>query len=162
MASNCGVSCGPLHARGKRRASKVYGPAPMPISSHPSRRASSQLEWLIFWRCVGSRFEGHCRQALADRVTIESQAFHTPLQTWLEVHAYPSARGLSMAFQDVTAWALLVIVLLRHKRAHLAGLGIEAAALQTRQIPAIDMNLHCGPVAGVIHLMDLVHPGNEQ
>lgn len=58
--------------------------------------------WEQFPQGRGSPFEAAYAQALAEGRTVEIQEFYPPLATWLEIRAYPSARGgLTVYFRDV-------------------------------------------------------------
>jgi PAS domain S-box-containing protein len=59
--------------------------------------------WVEFPELVGSPFEQHYRRAVAEQVTMTFESFDPRLQSWLEVHAYPAAEGLSIYFHDITA-----------------------------------------------------------
>ena len=59
--------------------------------------------WVEFPELVGSPFEQHYRRAVAEQVTMTFESFDPRLQSWLEVHAYPAAEGLSIYFRDITA-----------------------------------------------------------
>lgn len=50
----------------------------------------------------GSPFYAQYERAFRDNVTVEFEAFWAPSGTWYQVHAYPSAEGLSVFFHDVT------------------------------------------------------------
>lgn len=43
------------------------------------------------------------RRALETQTTVQFEEFYLPLDAWFDVHAYPSADGLSVFFRDVTA-----------------------------------------------------------
>jgi signal transduction histidine kinase len=55
-----------------------------------------------FPEIVGTRFQQECSRAIADGVSVEFTDFYPPLGAWFTVHAYPSADGLAIYFQDVT------------------------------------------------------------
>ena len=44
----------------------------------------------------------HYRRAMADRTAETFEVWSKPLETWLEVHAYPALDGLSILFSDIT------------------------------------------------------------
>jgi len=58
--------------------------------------------WYEFPETVGSPFETHYRAAMRERKVAHFEEYYAPLQTWLEVHAYPSEDSLSVFFRDVT------------------------------------------------------------
>ncbi|HEX6940465.1 MAG TPA: PAS domain S-box protein [Longimicrobiales bacterium] len=72
------------------------------------RRPRAELLGRVFWEAlpelVGSRFYTEYYRAVADRVPVhfEAESRVNPGQV-LEVHAYPSERGLSVYFQNITA-----------------------------------------------------------
>ena len=45
----------------------------------------------------------HYRRAMRDRTAETFEIWSKPLETWLEVHAYPTPDGLSILFSDITA-----------------------------------------------------------
>jgi light-regulated signal transduction histidine kinase (bacteriophytochrome) len=51
----------------------------------------------------GGEFEAQCRRAMSDRLHVTFECFFEPIDTHLEIHAYPWDEGLSVLFQDVTA-----------------------------------------------------------
>lgn len=58
--------------------------------------------WDEFPEAVGSKFYREYHRAVSQQVSIEFEEFYPPLNTWFEVHAYPSKDGLSIYFQDIT------------------------------------------------------------
>jgi PAS domain S-box-containing protein len=70
------------------------------------RRSRAELlgtdMWQQFPEGRGSPFEAAYMRALAEGRTVEIQEYFPPLETWLEIRAYPSARGgLTVYFRDV-------------------------------------------------------------
>lgn len=69
-------------------------------------RPRAKLEGLSFWAAfpelAGSMFEREYRRAVELQSTLIFEAHYTPLGSWMEVHLYPSADGVSVYFQDVT------------------------------------------------------------
>jgi PAS domain S-box-containing protein len=70
------------------------------------RRSRAELlgtnMWTQFPQGRGSPFEAAYAQALSEGRTVEIQEFYPPLDTWLEIRAYPSPRGgLTIYFRDV-------------------------------------------------------------
>lgn len=57
--------------------------------------------WDQFAAAVGSRFDQEYRRAVAEQRTVQFEAFYSPLDSWFEVKAYPSADGLSVYFQNI-------------------------------------------------------------
>ncbi len=55
-----------------------------------------------FPEAVGSMFESEYARAVRDQVPVFFEEFYAPLDAWFDVHAYPSADGLSVYFRDVT------------------------------------------------------------
>lgn len=58
--------------------------------------------WIEFAPAVGTRFEVEYRRAMREQVPVVFEQFYPPLETWFEVHAYPSAKSLAVYFQDST------------------------------------------------------------
>jgi PAS domain S-box-containing protein len=59
--------------------------------------------WDEFPATIGTLFERKFRRAAEEQTTIAFQDFYPPLNVWVEVRAYPSADGLSVFYQDITA-----------------------------------------------------------
>jgi len=58
--------------------------------------------WEMFPQAVGSRFQQEYESAVGMQKTAHFEEFYPPFGAWFEVHAYPSASGLSVYFQDIT------------------------------------------------------------
>ncbi|MEP0849011.1 MULTISPECIES: PAS domain S-box protein [Cyanophyceae] len=58
--------------------------------------------WDKFPESVGSVFFHQYHKVITEQVAVEFEEFYQPLNTWLEVHAYPSKEGLSVYFNDIT------------------------------------------------------------
>jgi PAS domain S-box-containing protein len=58
--------------------------------------------WEEFPEANHTIFEREYRRAIAEQISVAFEAFYEPLDTWFEVHAYPSKEGLSVYFQDIT------------------------------------------------------------
>ncbi|WP_420130358.1 PAS domain S-box protein [Longimicrobium sp.] len=59
--------------------------------------------WEVFPEAVGSATGVQYQRAMAEQVTAAFEDYSAALGIWTEVHAYPSADGLSIFFRDVTA-----------------------------------------------------------
>ncbi|HEU4631666.1 MAG TPA: PAS domain S-box protein [Gemmatimonadaceae bacterium] len=59
--------------------------------------------WAEFPAAVGASFEREYHRAMAEGTTVHFEEHFAPLDTWFDVHAYPSDAGLSVFFRDVTA-----------------------------------------------------------
>lgn len=57
--------------------------------------------WDAFPEAVGSTFDHEYHRAVADGTAVHFEEFFPPLDTWYEVHAYPSPDGLSVFFRDI-------------------------------------------------------------
>ncbi|MDB5939187.1 MAG: domain S-box protein [Polaromonas sp.] len=58
--------------------------------------------WQEFPGSVGSPFEREYRRAVQAQRTVCFEAFYTSLDTWFDIHAYPTDEGLAVYFQDLT------------------------------------------------------------
>ncbi|HSP01679.1 MAG TPA: PAS domain-containing protein, partial [Thioalkalivibrio sp.] len=58
--------------------------------------------WDEFPEAVGSDFDTHYRLAMREMRTTHFRSYYPPLDTWFEVNAYPSPRGLAVYFQNIT------------------------------------------------------------
>ncbi|MGQ4649625.1 PAS domain S-box protein [Lyngbya aestuarii] len=59
--------------------------------------------WDEFPEAVVSKFYDEYHRAVTQQISVEFEEFYPPLNSWFEVHAYPTADGLSVYFQDITA-----------------------------------------------------------
>jgi len=58
--------------------------------------------WDAFPELAGTVFRQELERAADTQRPIEFSALYAPLDRWLDVHAYPSAEGLAVCFQDIT------------------------------------------------------------
>lgn len=58
--------------------------------------------WQIFPGLIGTKFEHEYQRAMFEHTSIEFEEFYAPLNSYFQVHAYPSKEGLSVYFQDIT------------------------------------------------------------
>ncbi len=58
--------------------------------------------WEVFPMVVGSPFEEQYNLALRDQVAVHFEVISPFSNQWVEVHAYPSADGLSVNFRDIS------------------------------------------------------------
>jgi PAS domain S-box-containing protein len=72
----------------------------------PLQKTRSMLlgrnHWEIFPETVGTPLEHQYRTALRDQVTVHFESFYPPLDAWFEIRAYPSPKGLSIYFQNIS------------------------------------------------------------
>ncbi len=61
-----------------------------------------QSVWDVFSAAVGTPFEDRYREAMETQSPVTFVAQYSPLDSWFEVHAYPSETGLSVYFRDVS------------------------------------------------------------
>ena len=59
--------------------------------------------WDLFPQTVGSVFEKEYRRAMRNRRPCELEALSPISDRWLDVHVYPTPRGLAINFRDITA-----------------------------------------------------------
>jgi PAS domain S-box-containing protein len=57
--------------------------------------------WEEFPESHNTIFEREYRRAIAEQTSVAFEAWYEPLNTWFEVHAYPSKEGLSVYFQNI-------------------------------------------------------------
>ncbi len=57
--------------------------------------------WVEFPAVVGSLFEQQYRLAVEQQVSVTFEAYYAPLETWFDVHAYPTQDGLSVYYQPI-------------------------------------------------------------
>ncbi|MBF23332.1 MAG: hybrid sensor histidine kinase/response regulator [Pusillimonas sp.] len=58
--------------------------------------------WVEFAPARGTTFEVEYRRAMKTGQPVVFEQFYPPLETWFQVHAYPSKEGLAVYFQDMT------------------------------------------------------------
>ncbi|HET7730050.1 MAG TPA: PAS domain-containing protein [Usitatibacter sp.] len=58
--------------------------------------------WEVFPGLLGTGFERAYRQAMDERVPASLTAYYPDHRRWYDVHAYPSATGISIYFRDIT------------------------------------------------------------
>ncbi len=70
------------------------------------RRSRDELLGKVLWNefpeAIGSTFERMYQDASATGRPVTFEEYYAPLESWLEVRAYPSADGLSVYFRDMT------------------------------------------------------------
>ncbi|MGL5194525.1 MAG: PAS domain S-box protein, partial [Chroococcales cyanobacterium] len=79
----------------------LNGQAEVLLHKHRDQMLGHNL-WDLFPEAIDSEFYHQHHRAVAEQVPIEFVGFYPGLNTWLEVHSYPSTEGLSVYFQDVT------------------------------------------------------------
>ncbi len=58
--------------------------------------------WEMFPAMAGTVLEQSLRQVMTERQGVNCEAFYSPFQMWINLHAYPSATGIAVYFQDIT------------------------------------------------------------
>ncbi|MGH2415123.1 MAG: response regulator, partial [Microcystaceae cyanobacterium] len=58
--------------------------------------------WELFPEAINTPFYEEFQRALDQQTSIAFEAFYAPLDSWFQVHAYPSPEGLSVYFRDVS------------------------------------------------------------
>ncbi len=58
--------------------------------------------WEVYPETIGTDLDRHYRRAVSQNETARLEYFYPPHGRWYEVHAYPSAEGLSVYFRDVS------------------------------------------------------------
>jgi len=72
------------------------------LLAKPRDGVLNQPLWEVFPEITGTHADDEFRQAMTERTTRHFEYFFAVLDTWLEIHAYPSNDGLSVYFRDVT------------------------------------------------------------
>jgi PAS domain S-box-containing protein len=96
-----------------------------------------QVMWDEFPESVGSTFDLEYHRAVSEQVSVEFESFYPPLNTWFEVHAYPSRDGLSVYFRNISD----AVAAATHKRAEEALRESEERFHQAFENAAIGMAL---------------------
>jgi PAS domain S-box-containing protein len=75
-------------------------------AEHVLKRTREELlgnyMWEEFPEAVSSTLYEKYHEAVATGNSVHFEEFYAPLNTWVEVHAYPSEGGLSVYFQDIS------------------------------------------------------------
>jgi PAS domain S-box-containing protein len=83
--------------------------------------------WEELPELVGTKAHEEYHRAVAEQVTVNFELYYPPIDTWLEVRAYPSLDGLSVFFQDVTERKRMEESLGERERSALLGADIGLA-----------------------------------
>lgn len=70
------------------------------VLQRPRDELLGQNVWEEFPEAVGSTFYTEYHRAVAEQITVEFEEYYPPLETWVEVKAYPSEAGLVVYFRD--------------------------------------------------------------
>ena len=79
----------------------INGEASRLLHQQPEQLIGANF-WDVFPEAVGSQVEQQYRQAMQEQVPVIFETFSVPLNSWLEVRAYPSGSGLSVFWRDIT------------------------------------------------------------
>ncbi|HLL75817.1 MAG TPA: PAS domain S-box protein [Pyrinomonadaceae bacterium] len=90
--------------------------------------------WEEFPDLVGTHVYNEYHRAVAEQVTVSFEMHYPPLDSWLDVRAYPSADGLSVYFQDVTERKRAEEALADRARAAMLGADVGIALTQGADI----------------------------
>lgn len=90
--------------------------------------------WDLFPQAIDSPFFTHYHNAVTAQTAATFEAKYSPLNLWVEVHAYPSHDGLSVYIRDISA----------RKQAD------EAVRFQARLLDAVEQAVIATDVAGTI------------
>lgn len=58
--------------------------------------------WDVFPEAVDTAFYANFRRALAENRSIDFEEYYPPYKAWYEAHAYPSEKGLTVYFNEIT------------------------------------------------------------
>jgi PAS domain S-box-containing protein len=61
-----------------------------------------KTHWDVFLWAIGNIVEQEYRRAITDQVAVHFEVLYEQTETWFEIHAYPSAEGLGIYFQDIS------------------------------------------------------------
>jgi len=68
----------------------------------PREELLGRTVWEEFPEAVGAPFGREYHRAMETQTTVQLEEYYPPLGAWFDVHAYPSADGISVFFRDVT------------------------------------------------------------
>ncbi|MBD1821123.1 PAS domain-containing protein [Cyanobacteria bacterium FACHB-DQ100] len=77
-----------------QRGAEILGQTPQALLG--------QCVWELYPEAVETNFYREYQRALTEQRSIYFQEFYAPLDVWFEIHAYPSAAGLVVLYQDIT------------------------------------------------------------
>ncbi len=72
------------------------------VLQRPEEELLGTVIWDAFPEAAGSTFQRKYERAMKTQEPVTFEEFYPPLDTWFEVHAYPSETGLSVYFRDIT------------------------------------------------------------
>lgn len=72
------------------------------VLGKPKEQVWGQNLWEVFPESVGSQSYMKYYQAFTENQSVHFEDFYPPLQKWYEISAYPSPKGLSVYFRDIT------------------------------------------------------------
>jgi PAS domain S-box-containing protein len=72
------------------------------VLQRPREELLGKNVWEEFPEAIGSTFYQEYHRALHEQATVEFEEYYPPLESWVNVRAYPSEDGLSVYFRDVT------------------------------------------------------------
>ena len=58
--------------------------------------------WEVFSEAAGTTFEYRCHEAYREHKTVDFAQYWPPVDSWFEVHVYPSDEGLFLYIRDIT------------------------------------------------------------
>ncbi|HEV7376985.1 MAG TPA: PAS domain S-box protein [Pyrinomonadaceae bacterium] len=73
-----------------------------PLLQHTREEMLGKNIWDEFPTAVGSNFDRQYRKAVSEQVSVSFEEYFPLMDSWFEVHAYPSQDGLSVYFHDIT------------------------------------------------------------
>ena len=76
--------------------------------------------WQLFPEARAMAIYDHCQRAMNEREAIEHDQYFAPLSRWYRHHIYPTAEGIAMLFQDVSAHKQLEAQLADERERYLA------------------------------------------
>ena len=71
------------------------------VLQHRGEELVGQTIWQVFPDAVGSIFYAEYHRAVAEQISVTFDAHYPPLDSWVEVRAYPSRAGLSVYVRDI-------------------------------------------------------------
>jgi PAS domain S-box-containing protein len=80
--------------------------------------------WRLYSDAIGSEFHTAYHRAMDEKVAVSFEAYYPPQDRWYELHAYPSADGISVYFRDIN----------ERKRSEEEKTGLMAASEKQRRI----------------------------
>lgn len=127
-----------------RRAATLWGMEPESLIG--------RVLWDVFPHARGNSSSENLLRAMSARVEVQYEAYSRLVDQWLRINLYPSAQGLSVYFQDITA------------RKKTEDALVEADQRKTEFLAILSHELRnpLAPIKNSLGILERVPPGSDQ